>query len=251
MMTAWVVLHRLPLSPGEIGPCEVVNASNVALYDWDLAVDLSSATIAKGETLCENTLLRGMLVHSASNYAQLLVSLTGMHMPTFVALMNQTTRSLGLKNTRYSDVTGLSSGDQSTAQSQAKLAAMLMTDEPVVQGMVDLPQTSLPVAGVVVSYTPFVGEGGVVGVKSGYTNAAGGCDVMAINNVIGTSVITTYAVVLGEHGYNGLTVAGSDALALSRSIRSSIARVNTPTGRVIEWIGPANDIITPVVAAQR
>jgi serine-type D-Ala-D-Ala carboxypeptidase (penicillin-binding protein 5/6) len=251
MMTAWVVLHRLPLSPGESGPCEVINASDVALYDWDLAVDLSSAAVARGESLCESTLLRGMLVHSASDYAQLLVSLAGMHMPTFVVAMNQAARALGLKDTHYSDVTGLSIGDKSTALSQATLAATLMTEEPVVQGMVDLPQVALPVAGVVVSYTPFVGEGGVVGVKSGYTNAAGGCDVMAVNNVIGTSVITTYAVVLGEHGYNALGVAGSDALALSRSIRSSISRVKTPTGNVIEWIGPASDIVTPVVAAQR
>jgi D-alanyl-D-alanine carboxypeptidase (penicillin-binding protein 5/6) len=251
MMTAWVVLHRLPLTPGETGPCEVVNASEVALYDWDLAVDLSVAAIAKGETLCENMLLRGMLVHSASDYAQLLVPLTGMHMPTFIVAMDQAARALGLAKTRYSDVTGLSIGDQSTAQSQATLAATLMTDEPVVQGMVDLPQISLPVAGVVVSYTPFVGQGGVVGVKSGFTNAAGGCDVMAIKNVIGSSVITTYAVVLGEHGYNPLGTAGSDALALSRSIRSSIARVSTPTGREIEWIGPANDVVMPVTTAQR
>jgi D-alanyl-D-alanine carboxypeptidase (penicillin-binding protein 5/6) len=251
MMTAWVVLHRLPLSPGETGPCETVNASDVALYHWDLDVQLSIVAIARGETLCENSLLRGMLVHSGSNYAQLLVRLTGMRMPTFVAAMDQAARTLGLKNTRYSDVTGLSSGDQSTAQSQAMLAARLMTDEPVVQGIVDLPQVSLPVAGIVVSYTPFVGQGGVVGVKSGYTNAAGGCDVMATNNVIGTSVITTYAVVLGEHGYNPLGTAGSDALALSRSIRSSIARVNTPSGRQIEWIGAPSDVVVPVMAARR
>ncbi len=251
MMTAWVVLHRLPLSPGETGPCEVVSASDVAQYDWDLDVDLSSAAVAKGEALCESTLLRGMLVHSASNYAQLLVQLVGMHMPTFVVAMNQAAHALGMKQTHYADVTGLSIGDESTAQSQVTLAATLMTDEPVVQGMVDLSQVSLPVAGVVVSYTPFVGEGGVVGVKSGYTTAAGGCDVMAINNVIGTSVITTYAVVLGEHGDNPLGTAGSDALALSRSIRSSIARVKTPEGREIEWIGPPSDIVLPVVSAQR
>jgi D-alanyl-D-alanine carboxypeptidase (penicillin-binding protein 5/6) len=223
----------------------------MSLYDWDLSVDLSSAAIAKGETLCENTLLRGMLVHSAADYAQLLVVLVGMHEPTFIAAMNQAARALGLKQTRYVDVTGLSAGDLSTAQNQAVMAATLMSDEPVVQGIVDLPQVSLPVAGVEVSYTPFVGEGGVIGVKSGYTMAAGGCDVMAVDDYFGTSVIVTYAVVLGEHGDNPLGTAGTDALVLSRSIRASMANVKTSSGRAIEWIGSASDVEPPITSAQR
>ncbi|MFY9783913.1 MAG: hypothetical protein WAK12_10335 [Acidimicrobiales bacterium] len=245
MMTAWVVLHRLPLTQGQTGPCLTLNTSDIDLYNWDLAVELSYAEVVKGETLCENTLLRGMLVHSASDYAQFLVTLTGMHMPTFVSAMNQDARALGLKETRYADVTGLSNGNQSTAQNQATLAATLMNDEPIVQGIVDLSQVSLPVAGVQVSYTPFAGQGSVVGVKSGYTNAAGGCDVMAVDDYIGTSVITTYAVVLGEHTYNPLGTAGNDALVLSRSIRASIANVATASGRVIEWIGAPSDVKVP------
>jgi D-alanyl-D-alanine carboxypeptidase (penicillin-binding protein 5/6) len=251
MMTAWVVLHRLPLNPGQVGPCEIVNASDMAIYDWDIWNDLSSARIVGGMKLCENTLLRGMLVHSAADYAQLLVVLTGMHESTFIAAMNQAARSLELKQTSYVDVTGLSTGDLSTAQNQATLAALLMTDEPVVRSIVDLPEVALPIAGVVVSYTPFVGEGGVVGVKSGYTTAAGGCDVMAVDDYIGSSVITTYAVVLGEHSDNPLGTAGNDALALSRSIRASMANVETSTGREIEWTGSPSDIQVPVITALR
>jgi D-alanyl-D-alanine carboxypeptidase (penicillin-binding protein 5/6) len=251
MMTAWVVLHRLPLTVGESGQCESVNASDLAIYRWDLSVDLSSVAIDQGETLCENTLLRGMLVHSAADYAQLLVVLVGMHEPTFVSAMNQAARSLGMKQTSYVDVMGLSTGDLSTAQNQAVLAATLMTDEPVVQGIVDLSHVALPVAGVVTSYTPFVGQGGVIGVKSGFTNAAGGCDVMAVDDYIGTSVIVTYAVVLGEHSDNPLGTAGNDALLLSRSIRASMANVETASGREIEWIGSPRDVVAPITSTRR
>jgi len=115
MMTAWVVLHRLPLVAGESGPCLTVNAADVALYNNDIDNDLSSVKIIPGVTLCENLLLRGMLVHSAADYAQLLVVLAGMHEPTYVAAMNQAARSLGLHNTGYVDVTGISNGDRSTA----------------------------------------------------------------------------------------------------------------------------------------
>ena len=81
-MTAWVVLHRLPLSGSATGPCEVVNGNDMALYEYDEATDQSGVPIALGERLCERTLLRGMLVHSAGDYAQLLAALTGMSQGT-------------------------------------------------------------------------------------------------------------------------------------------------------------------------
>ena len=215
MMTAWVALHRLPLSGDGTGSCLVVDTSDLEMYNTDIATDLSVVKIVSGETLCERTLLRGMLVHSAADYAQLLVSLTGMQLPTFVAAMNQSARALKLNATHYVDVTGISAGDTSTAENQATMAAALMNGEPVVQGIVDLSQVSLPVVGVVASFTPYAGQGNVVGVKSGFTDAAGGCDVMAMVDRIDDTVITTYAVVLGEHGDNPLGTAGLDALTLS------------------------------------
>ena len=245
LMTTWVALHRLPLGTSGTGPCEVVNASDMALYNYDNATDQSGVKIVLGEKLCERTLLRGMLVHSAGDYAQLLVVLTGMQQATFVAAMNQTAKSLGLSQTHYVDVTGISTGDMSTAQDQVTMAADLMTKEPVVQSIVILTHVALPLAGIVTSFTPFTGEGNVIGVKSGYTNEAGGCDAMATVDQIGATTYTTYAVVLGQHSYNSLGLAGSDALALSQSIRTSMSRVKTPTGLVVEWIGSPSDVTTP------
>ena len=244
LMTAWVVLHRLPLSDSGAGPCEVVNGSDMALYNYDNATDQSGVKIVLGETLCERTLLRGMLVHSAGDYAQLLAALTGMQQATFVAAMNQTARSLGLTQTHYVDVTGISTGDMSTAQNQVIMAADLMTKEPVVQSIVILTHVALPLAGIVTSFTPYTGEGNVIGVKSGYTNEAGGCDAMAMVDQIGATTYTTYAVVLGQHSYDSLGLAGSDALALSQSIRASMSRVKTPAGLEVEWIGPPSDVTT-------
>lgn len=244
MMTAWVALHRLPLTGTETGSCLVVNTGDLEMYNTDVATDLSVVKIILGETLCERTLLRGMLVHSAADYAQLLVSLTGMHLATFIAAMNQSARALKLNETHYADVTGISAGDTSTAENQASMAAALMNGEPVVQGIVDLSEVSLPVVGIVDSFTPYAGQGNVVGVKSGFTNAAGGCDVMAMADRIDNTVITTYAVVLGEHSDNPLGTAGLDALDLSRSIRSLMARIATPSGPQVRWIGPGTDVVT-------
>jgi D-alanyl-D-alanine carboxypeptidase (penicillin-binding protein 5/6) len=242
MMTVWVVLHELPLTFQERGPCLVVNAHDVALYEYDVASGQSNARIALGERICEGTLLRGLLVHSAGDYSQLLQRMMGWSPATFVRVMNVDARKMGLTRTHYVDLSGIAPEDQSTAGNQATLAVTLMTDEPIVDQIVALTHVALPYNGVVVSYTPFIGVADVVGIKSGFTNPAGGCDVMAVKVTIGANTFLTYAVVLGQHGWNALENAGSAALALSRSLRPSIKQVRTSTGVQLEWVGPVSDV---------
>ncbi|MHB1210044.1 MAG: D-alanyl-D-alanine carboxypeptidase family protein [Acidimicrobiales bacterium] len=237
LMTAWVVLQRLPLALNQRGPCLQVSASDVALYNYDVATDQSSVKVALGETLCEGMLLRGMLVHSAGNFAQMLIELAHMSDARFVNEMNKTALSFGLKHTHYVDYSGISAGDVSTAQEQSVVAVNLMTNEPVVRQIVALPSVRLPVAGAVASYTPYEGQYGVVGVKSGYTIPAGGCDVMAINVNIDHTVIPIYAVVIGVHGANAINRSGFIGLQLLDMIRSRIRIKTTATGRVVQWVG--------------
>ena len=47
--------------------------------------------------------------------------------------------------------------------------------------IVKMPSVTLPVAGTISTYTPLLGLQGVIGVKSGFTTAAGGCDVLAVD----------------------------------------------------------------------
>ena len=128
------------------------------------------------------------------------MSIIGWSPATFVRVMNADAKQMGLTRTHYVDLTGISPGDQSTAGNQATLAVNLMSDEPIVDQIVALTHVALPYNGVVESYTPLIGVANVVGVKSGFTNPAGGCDVMAVKVTIGANTFLTYAVVLGEHG---------------------------------------------------
>jgi len=244
MMTTWVVLQEFPISNAVKGPCETVTASDVALYLRDVAQEQSLVKIVKGQYICERTLLRGIFVHSAGDYAQLLAEFTGLSSSAFVSLMNRDAAALGMSHTHYVDVTGISPGDVSTAQDQSLLAADLMTTESIVRSVAALTKVWLPIEGVVSTYTPALGQGGVVGVKSGYTGAAGACDVMAVNLKLNATVITTYIVVLGQRSNNALALSGQVALALYRSLRPSIARVVTPSSVQVEWIGSLSDVVT-------
>ena len=245
MMTTWVVLHKLPLTYRQRGPCLTVTAHDVAVYHHDVKTGQSNAEIVLGERLCEGMLLRGLLVHSAGNFAQLLQSMIGWSQKNFVGVMNREARKLGLRHTHYVDLTGILPGDHSTATDQAMMAVDLMTAEPIVDSIVALPSVTLPYAGVLQSYTPLVGTNGVVGVKSGFTNPAGGCDVMAIQLQVGHTTVLTYAVVLGQFGADPLSIAGNAALALSRSLRTSMGIAATPLGRAVVWVGDTRYLVIP------
>jgi serine-type D-Ala-D-Ala carboxypeptidase (penicillin-binding protein 5/6) len=244
MMTTWVILHRLPLAVGQRGPCVTVNAHDVAVYNHDVATGQSNAKVKEGERLCENALLSGLLVHSAGNFAFIFLRLMKMGETQFVAQMNRDAVSLGLRHTHYVDPTGIQPGDRSTALDQASLAADLMDSEPIVRQIVIQPHVVLPVAGILISYTPFVGEDGVIGVKSGYTVPAGGCDAMAVRFSFQGVTVTTFAVVLGQQGGDSINHAGEYALTLIRALRQYLAVQSTPLGKRVVWTGPPGDVVT-------
>ena len=246
LMTAYVALQKLPLAPGQAGPCLRVNAGDVANYDAMRADGESSAAVAVGETLCEDQLLAGLMVHSAGNFATMLANLTWGGTVAFVRHMNADAQALRLTGTHYADVTGVDAGSVSTALDVGELASLLM-EIPVIREIAAQSSVTLPVAGTLGSYTPFIGTNNVVGVKSGRTQAAGGCDAMAMTFRLNGQTELAYAVVLGAQGGDLLTPAGDEALALERSVLSSLRTLWIPAGTVVGTLGWANQRVDVVV----
>lgn len=246
LMTAYVVLQKLPLLPGETGPCLRVNADDVAYYETLVDSGQSSAAVAVGETLCENQLLAGLLVHSAGNFATMLANLAWGGTTLFVENMNIQAHVLDLTGTHYVDVTGVGTQSVSTALDQGELAARLM-QFAVVRAIVNQSSVTLPVAGTLGSFQPYVGLDNVVGVKSGRTAAAGGCDVMAMTFTLGGKTELAYAVVLGARGGDLLGPAGDEALALEQSVLRSEKSLWIPAGTVVGTLGWDNQRVNVVV----
>src|SRR6202034_3619664 len=93
--------------------------------------------------------------------------------------------------------------------------------------IVDMPTVTLPVGGTNGTFTPLLGIAGVVGVKSGFTSAAGGCDVLALLEGVHGVPIEVLAVVVGDHGGGDqITGAGLDALSIARPAISSVLAVD-------------------------
>jgi D-alanyl-D-alanine carboxypeptidase (penicillin-binding protein 5/6) len=153
--------------------------------------------VTAGEQLSEYQLLQGLLLPSASNYAQMLATWDLGTVPAFVARMNTRAAALGMNATHYADVSGFS---PLTASIPADLITLGQTAmlQPVFAQIVAQPQATLPVAGVVRNLDTLLGQGGVVGIKTGHTDEAGGCFVMAADLTIDGIPTRVYGAVLGQ-----------------------------------------------------
>ena len=137
-------------------------------------------------------------------------------LPAFVAKMNATAADLGMRQTHYVDPNGFNPMSESTPADELKVAAKAMAI-PAFTQMVSMQSVTLPVSGTVSTYTPLLNVTGVVGVKSGYTSVAGGCDVIAYEASVQNHLVVVLAAVTGVTGPNVLNLAGLDALNLARA----------------------------------
>jgi D-alanyl-D-alanine carboxypeptidase (penicillin-binding protein 5/6) len=222
LMTAHVILTDHPLAPGQPGPSITVTPADVATYDEDVATGQTNIEVQAGEVLDEYQLLEGMLVHSANNFADLLAEFDAGTVPAFVAKMNAAAASLGMTDTRYADASGYDTSTVSTPVDQLTVAA-LDVSSPLFDQIVDMSSVTLPVVGTVPSYTPLVGTNGVVGLKSGFTTAAGGCDVLGLLHGFDGLPVEVLVVVLGDQvGTDVVDGAGVDALSVAREAMAGV-----------------------------
>ena len=133
-----------------------------------------------------------------------------------------------MTQTTYADASGFSDNSVSTASDVLIVAAKAMAI-PAFAAIVKMPTVTLPVAGTLTTYTPLLGYLGVIGVKSGFTTKAGGCDVMAVERVVGGHTVTILTSVTGQVGTdqpNVLLVAGVATLTLADAVTNELGSLD-------------------------
>jgi D-alanyl-D-alanine carboxypeptidase (penicillin-binding protein 5/6) len=228
IMTAFVVLKDHPLAPGNQGPLVEMGPADVADAAADARANDTSLPVMAGERLSELQLLEALLVHSASNVADTLARFDAGSVAGFVAKMNATARRLGLQATRYADPSGVSPQSVSTPLDQARLAALAMAI-PTFAQVVGERQVTLPLAGTLENYVRSIGSDGIVGVKSGFTEAAQGCVVLAAKRVVAGQRMLVIAAVTGQGGAEPLASAEATARRLIDATVPVLRRVDVLT----------------------
>ncbi|MEV4754744.1 D-alanyl-D-alanine carboxypeptidase [Micromonospora sp. NPDC049559] len=228
VMTAYVILTEHPLDAGEQGPTLTVSAEQAARYPQEQANGESLVKVAAGERITERQALQAVLLPSANNMARILAEWDSGSIEAFVEKMNATADKLGMTGTHYTDPSGLDPTTVSTARDQVILASKAMA-LPAFAEIAKQKQATIPVAGTVRNYNELVGRDGVVGIKTGSTDEAGGCLVFAaIVNVAGRK-LTVVGAVLGQPGAN-TPVQLDRVFAVTRSLlRSTSAALGVHT----------------------
>jgi D-alanyl-D-alanine carboxypeptidase (penicillin-binding protein 5/6) len=221
MMTAYVVLHDHPLAKDADGPNITITQADVDDYNTDTVSDEANAQVTVGEVLTQRQMMGGMLVHSANNLADALAMWDAGTIPAFVDKMNLAALHLGMNHTHYADPSGFNMNSQSTAGDLLKVAVPDMAD-PTFASLVQMSSITLPVAGTISTYTPLLGIQGVIGVKSGFTDLAGGCDVLAVVRRAHGVPVLVLSAVTGQQGLNVINEAGLLALNLANSVGMAI-----------------------------
>ncbi len=202
LMTAYVILRDHPLSANGSGPGITVESSEAAEYPSQVADGDSVVAVAAGETITERQALAALLLPSADNIAWILARWDAGSQDAFTAKMNAVARSLGMARTNYTDPSGLDSSTVSTAADQVRLGAAAM-HVPVIAAITAMPTAFVPVAGVVRNTNTLLGEDGIVGLKTGSTQAAAGCLLVAAwQEVSGRSTLIV-AAAFGQPGTAG------------------------------------------------
>jgi serine-type D-Ala-D-Ala carboxypeptidase (penicillin-binding protein 5/6) len=228
VMTALIVLRDHPIAPDEKGPTLVMTGADV-LFE-KLATDQGGTTVpvTAGEHLTERQLLDGLLVHSANNFANTLAMWDAGSIAAFVAKMNATSSGMRLHRTHYVDTNGLDPKSVSTPLDQLRLATTAMA-VPTFAAVVGQPQVTLPEAGTLDNLVSDVGTDGVVGVKSGFLQLAGGCVILAAQRIVGFTHVLVLAAVTGQPGATPLKTAQDVALDLIDTVASGIRTVTVAT----------------------
>jgi D-alanyl-D-alanine carboxypeptidase (penicillin-binding protein 5/6) len=184
LMTALLTLERVRLR-------DVVTVRGSAA-----GVGESSIHLRAGEHLTVRDLLEGALIQSANDAADALADhVGGGSTERFVALMNRRARSLGLTGTHFVRPDGLdAAGHVSTARDVTRLAQVAMR-QPAVRAIVRMRSATIAGGRRLHTWNDLLGRfGGLVGVKTGHTSAAGWCEVAAVRR----GGVTLYATVLGS-----------------------------------------------------
>jgi serine-type D-Ala-D-Ala carboxypeptidase (penicillin-binding protein 5/6) len=176
VMTALVVIRAGDLSRKITVPAAVVG--------YVEEHDASNAGLWPGDTLTASQLLEALLLPSGADAAYTLAAAYGPGLVAFIAKMNATARLLGMTRTHFSNFDGLpwptAYSTYSTPANLIKLGRVAMTSA-VFRSIVDRRSYRIAAGPAHHAYfwpnlNPLLGVyRGAIGIKTGYTPAAGHC----------------------------------------------------------------------------
>ncbi|WP_064121215.1 D-alanyl-D-alanine carboxypeptidase family protein [Halotalea alkalilenta] len=242
LMTTFVVFRAI-----EAGRLDWDETVTVPQAVREVAGDESKMYLVPGERISIASLMRGLIIASANDAAITLAVAQAGDISRFVAEMNQEAARLGMRDTRFANVSGITApGHYSTARDLGRLALALTREFP---GYYQISAEPVFRHGQFVKHATNLMVGGddrsVDGLKTGYTSAAGYCVIASAKRPQANGGSRRmFAVVLGadsdlrrfddakvllDYGYN-------------RFRNVQLARAGVPFGDLPIWKGASDQL---------
>jgi D-alanyl-D-alanine carboxypeptidase len=203
MMTAMVAADLTPLD------------TVITVPDAATQVEPNHMGISTGEKLTVRELLEGMLLDSGNDAAEA-IAMGIVDRARFIDFMNQKAAALHLRATHFTNPSGLDDADHySSAYDLAVVGATLLADYPDIRAIVGSKQVSIYATPQHKAFNPINIDRllstypGAIGIKPGYTGAAGYCLAAAATRngrtilvvVLGSTQHFTDAATLLDFGF--------------------------------------------------
>lgn len=172
LMTALVIMESHK-------PNEVVTVGKLPA----LGAEDQKLGLVEGEEITVGELLKAILIYSANDAANALAIYDSGSIEDFSKKMNDKAKLWGMTNSNFGEPSGLSSENTSTPKDLIKLASVLSTNQTFkeITSTVNLKIYNQDGKAYNLTTTnKILGNGGVVGMKTGYTLDAGQCLITAV-----------------------------------------------------------------------
>ncbi|MBA0053305.1 hypothetical protein E0L36_21240 [Streptomyces sp. AJS327] len=249
VMTAYVILRDHPVKKGTDG--KLIPVDKKAEDEAGLsAQNESTVEVKEGDKISMREAVNAIMIASANNVARLLARWDAGSEEKFVEKMNKAAKDLGMRNTTYTDPSGLRAETVSTAEDQVKLGRKAMED-PLFKETVRLPSYEDTKGDTHPNWNGLVPVGGVVGIKTGTTTKAGGNLLFAAEKEVDGNTQLIVGAVLGQYRPSILDTVLAESKKLITAAQGALSSV-----RVVkkgEVVGEVDDQLggrTPLVATK-
>ncbi|MEU6230127.1 D-alanyl-D-alanine carboxypeptidase [Streptomyces sp. NPDC047042] len=249
-MTAYIILKDHPLKAGEDGPKIPVDALAEKEAGYWKQGESTLTTAKKGDVLTEQQAIASIMIPSANNIARLLARWDSGTETAFIKKMNDTAKELGMKNTTYTDASGLKETTVSSAEDQVKLGNELVR-MPALMAITKLPVWYDHTGKKWDNFNRLVPYNGAIGIKTGTTTAAGGNLLFAATKEVGGETAIVVGAILGQHTapiIDTVNAVSKTAMIAARDalLSSKILKKGDVVGYVDDGLGGR----TPVVLSK-
>lgn len=197
LMTIYLALKRLPLG------------ATVTISPQAAGTGGSDINMAPTNRFTVRQLLYALMLRSANDASVALAEAISGHTDRFVRLMNRQAAAFGMRSTHFADPDGLSPQSTGTAW-DLSIIAMQDLENPIFRKIVATKLTALPHNPVVRNLNGLLFmDPSVIGLKSGWTTAAGFNLVFAATRQVNGRPVTLLGVVM--HGQQGFGPEYTDA----------------------------------------